>query len=330
MQPTVIKDNDSKIDILDHLNLEHKKELLAIAQVYLDQAIVHVSALDLFEEGILLQTDKGGADFVPFLIDGDLHHKIRQLAMTAVKKQGKNDVKSPWLFKVEQIQFVTANLCRLTLKTPHKILSLEAGYAWRFSLEGFATPLSEQEYAQRAKELPSRYYTMRKCLTTSEQGESLVWVDVFLHNDSKGSCWAKQLKIGEYIYAYQDYYEYTQHLAQGENILIADETGFPTLAAILENWQNPMAPRVISISHQPVEQDYLAQNKLHCNFSLYQINQQNAAQQIIQILDQLPQIDNVWGALESSQAKQIRIYLRHRWGLKAEQNRIKGYWKKTP
>lgn len=86
-----------------------------------------------------------------------------------------------------------------------------------------------------------RWYTLRA--VRPEQGE--VDVDIVLHGDAgPGSAWATRVAIGEHV----GFRQHTAlHLppATGHQLLIADETGAPALAAILESLDNPAAATVL-------------------------------------------------------------------------------------
>jgi len=50
--------------------------------------------------------------------------------------------------------------------------------------------------------------------------------------------------------------------ASGQVLLIADETAYPALVGILENWKNQIHPVVILISAKKDEQNYFSEETL--------------------------------------------------------------------
>lgn len=88
---TTIQDQDRKLDIMDHVNQDHSKELLIIAQTYgKNDQISNATIADIYEEGILLHIqDLTGEQplFVEFELKGDLEEQILYLAYNSFAKQ---------------------------------------------------------------------------------------------------------------------------------------------------------------------------------------------------------------------------------------------------
>lgn len=358
MTRTEIANQAYKIDILEHLNEDHAAELNEIAQAFCHPTAQAVTLRDLFAEGALMEAN-GTEYFVPFNLGGDdLHEKVEYLAYSAKVKLGKPlHAKANHYFEVLANERITPNMCRLTLKSEVALPDNEPGFAWDFALKTLAQApnnvaknatkltacgqLWQRLYWWGLKFLPSekrerilhsfhkdrRYYTLRKAVKSGDKPFSdLAWVDIFLHGETHGGTWAKNLQKGDLIYACAEYHENTDHLHSGQAVLIADETSLPTVADLLERWQNPVPPVVICLTAEQHEQAYLPDYTLPQGSQIHRlVGKQNAAQ-IIEILKSLPHIDNVWGAFEHHTAKAVRLYLRNEQGLSAKQNRVKGYW----
>ncbi|OOF56243.1 hypothetical protein BKK56_04500 [Rodentibacter genomosp. 2] len=348
--------NQDKIDLIEHVNEDHLAELLDISQVFCSPNIKTVKLNDVFENGIEILADSKKY-FVPFNLQiGDPHEKIQYLAYSAKIRLGKPlNAKTNRYFEVLATEKVTPNMLRLTLKSDVPIPD-EIGLAWNFSLKTlekmpkiveFSTKLTAcgklfhrillwglryLSVEKRGRVLYSfykdrRYYTLRSALKSGEKNfYDLALVDIYLHGDTRGGMWANGLQIGDIISAGAEYHEHTEHLQSGYCVLIGDETALPTVASILEKWQNPISPVVICLTQSQAEQSYLSDEAMSNVGKIHYIQSTSNATNIIDVLKSLPQIDNVWGAFEHQNAKEVRFYLRTERGLSANQNRVKGYW----
>lgn len=191
--------------------------------------------------------------------------------------------------------------------------------------------------AQVAGSNKGRYYTLRQLykpqLSTVDstlKGE----VDIYTHEDSPGSKWARSLKAGSIIYADSDYEESIKTMIIGQPLLICDETSMPAVAAMLERWQSQTVPIVISITNENTDFSYfdemLLPKLLQNNLDIIYINASqtnNLAQAVIdQIKAQNKKIDCAWGAIGKNDCKPIKKYLNEEHGLKGKFNRVRAYW----
>ena len=360
-QHTPIADLDAKIDIIDHLNDDHQTELLAIAQAHGHADAAIAKLLDIFVEGCYLtvyQSTHATATqvWIPFVLRGDLEEQILYLAHSAMVKQGKSlHHNQKQYFEVLGQTMVTSHMLRLYLKTDQPLPPNAPGFAWLFSLKVLnaapdATPEASgaiQKLFQRIflRVLPHlskqrrekimlsmvkdmRYYTLRK--VEQREGSEIAWVDVYLHGMTTGGEWAKMLQAGDIIHSTSEYTEATDHLHQGQTLLLADETSLPTVLALLENWHNPIPPILINVLHDEAEHDYVNQIEIPVGTDVHFIDSkcESLDQRVIAVIQALPKIDAVWAALENSLAKKIRKYLREEQGLLGSNNRVKGYWGK--
>lgn len=90
---TAITDTDKKNDLIEHLNEDHPKELLLIAQTYADPHAVKAQLKDIFQEGIIVTTqatELGDVQehWVNFVIKGDLEEQVLYLAYDAITRKG--------------------------------------------------------------------------------------------------------------------------------------------------------------------------------------------------------------------------------------------------
>lgn len=365
---TPIKDVNHKIDIIEHVNQDHQKELLALTQSHINNENISSAEIkDIYQEGVLVQISKANASqeevFVPFELDGDLEEQILYLAYAAMVKQGEQPGRNQnQFFEVIGKQKLTANLLRLELKSTMAFSANSPALAYGFSLKVLnkapdtkaASKGAKTSYVgnlvnrfllwlikrlsskNRRRLLESmskgiRYYTLRKAWKSSAQAPFLDRgsVDVYLHGNTPGSNWAQNLKAGDIIRSQNEIGDKHEHLHQGQAVLIADETAYPALAGILDNWQNPNPPIVFILSSQESEQAYFEEHNLPEGTQVTRIvchyNDQGA--KVVEHLKNTPQIDCAWGALEGESAKTIRYYLRNERDLKGKANRIKAYWR---
>lgn len=305
--------------------------------------------------------------FVPFVLKGDLEENVLYLAYEAMVRQGKQLGNTRKLyFTVTGSHKVSPNMLRLVLDSAVPLPENAPGHAWFFALKTLARlpaqpPASEQRMSvpmqwfnrlllwwlkrvsskRREQVMMSmykgqRYYTLRRAAKTrpdaafADQAE----VDIYLHRGpdgqlTEGSRWAGNLKPGDIILSNAEYHEHTEHLHQGQVVLIGDETALPTVAAILENWRNPQAPVVFSITAHADDQAYLPDSLLPAGAVCHRISgSADVGAAVLDGLATLPQIDAAWGALENTDAKAVRLYLRNTRGMKGSSNRVKGYWKR--
>jgi len=187
-------------------------------------------------------------------------------------------------------------------------------------------------------------------------------VDVFLHGDTPGGSWAQSLQSGDTVVTKREFPEKTEHLRDGQALLIADETSMPTVARLLELWKNPKPPLVVCVTQDIADQCYFDAVKMRssldgidndnsdtdsdCNtesrkdnhFTVLPIvtNQANSGAELATLIDsQLGgylthnplQIGKVWGALEANTAKALRPLLKDRLALSRTDVVVKVYWR---
>ncbi|REL28879.1 siderophore-interacting protein [Thalassotalea euphylliae] len=299
--------------------------------------------------------------FVAFDIDGDLEEKILYLAYAAVVQQGRDfSGTGKRFFEVTNKQNITTNMVRLTVKSSTPLPEHYPGYACAFVLKTLnkvpkkaalsvrqkprLKQLFDQFFIWLVKRLSSskrqqllsrinhniRLYTLRKVWSLPPENpvREYGYIDIFTHDNSPGSQWVKELTVGNIIVSRSETEDQHRHLNCGHALLIADETAYPALAGILECWQNPIPPQVIVISTDQAEQPYFSDEQLRACSKYHRLvcPPTEQGQRVIGLVQQLTNIDVVWGALESSAAKSVRHYLRNERGITGRNNHTKGYW----
>lgn len=357
-------DKQDLTDVIEHVNDDHQDELLSIAQVFIDADAEGATLLDVTDAGLRLhiQTPSGSrSHLLPFSMSGDAEDKILFLAYQAMVRQRKlpPGTKTRY-FRFLERQRLSANMLRLVFATDRPLPVNEPGYAFFFSLKalrpassqkdveyshmplmmrlwfrGILTVMKRLRPAARRKLLTSmysksKYYTLRASFPAeNDDARHIAWVDVYTHDGSPGSVWAANLAPGDMVKSTADYREKTGHVHEGNVLLIADETAMPALAAVLENWRNPLPPTMILISRSAAEQSYIDASLIPERSRVHRIvaDGQERRERIEALLPTLGPLDAAWGALEHNDAKTVRLFLRTHHCLTASNNRVRGYWK---
>ncbi|WP_432452575.1 SIP domain-containing protein [Agarivorans sp. QJM3NY_29] len=368
MSPTPIRDVDHKVDIIDHVNQDHPEELLAIAKSHVsDKQIVSARVKDIFQEGIQLDIvfaveSAQHTILVPFEIEGSLEERILYLAYASIVKQGLDfSGNGKQFFEVLDKQWLTANIIRLTVKSDMPLPEYYPGYAYALVLKGMqkkranSVQQSTQKHCLKRiadhlfiwlmKHLSTknrekllykanknvRLYTLRKSWKSSDSAPfpDRGQIDIYTHGNSAGSQWAERLSIGDVFMSRSQTQDQHPHLANGQALIIADETAYPAAAGIIEHWSNALPPVVIILSANKEQQNYFSEDSLPRGAQLHRVvcAEQEQATEVLRILRSLDNIDAVWAALESSSATKVRHYLRNQRHIKGKNNHTKAYWK---
>ncbi len=141
MQKTPLSNHDEKFDIIEHINQDHRDEVLSIVQVFTDHTdATSATLIDIFEEGaelqVLLPALSESVDvFVPFQITGDVEEKLLYQAYSAMAKQGKalSDSRRQF-FEIVDTRSLTPNIIRLTIASDAPLPEHSPAYAYGFLL----------------------------------------------------------------------------------------------------------------------------------------------------------------------------------------------------
>ncbi|AEF53275.1 siderophore-interacting protein [Marinomonas posidonica] len=343
-----------------HLNGSFKIVSAKIVDLFEEGVLIQASTLD--EKTSESNTSDNHQDvFAPFVINGSLEDKILYLAYAAIVKQGRDfSGTGKRFFEVINTQNITRNITRLTLQSSTPLPDYYPGHAFAFVLKSLqkrpefvASPQNKKSWQknlfdrvfiwlmkhlsnkQRQKLLMSankdvRLYTLRKAWQ-SEASDFIdqAHVDIFTHDNTLGSQWANSLNKGDIISSRSEAKDKHPHLHQGQALLIADETAYPALAGILEQWQNPIAPYIILLSEKESEQAYFSHTDLPNDAQIERIvcAPQQQGKKVLTVLEKITEIDAVWGAFESDSAKQVRHFLRNERKVMGRNNHTKAYWR---
>jgi len=374
--PLAIADKDQ---FINHVNEEHQDELAMFINAFTDRSTSEydvTSVKEIYADGLLLdvattyysktagdahQDQSLVSDYIdqkpPTLISQYFIHFIAPISdATALQEQyitllqmsarklGKRTVTlQEQCFTVIDGYYASPNLYRLVVNAPDNTPLNHAGYAYLFELNP-AVLLASTAPSENLDKPLQRYYTLRKAWQDSDSASVQAWIDVYIHGDTPGGNWARSLSPDMRIKSMREYPENTEHLTDGQCLLICDETSLPTVAHLLENWQNPLPPLVIAITNDPDDISYLRELRLSDplrhdahflqNNLLHIVNTPtiSLAEQISALLNTslaiLPlRIGKVWGALEATEVKSLRKQLKTTLGLSRQDMVLKVYWR---
>ena len=352
---------------MNHVNEEHQDELAMFVEAFADTKIGYDTSVlvkEVYRDGLLLETstqpfksvlthqmksDATNHYFIEFdnLIDETVTIKSQyiHLLQVASKRLGKLAIKQQErFFEVVEGYYASPNMYRLVVSAPADTPLNQAGYAYLFELNA-VTPKGDQPATSPEK--LQRYYTLRRAWQDSNSQTVYGWIDTYIHGDTPGGNWAKASQTGTQLKSVRDYPEKIAHLTEGQCLLICDETSIPTVANLLEDWQNPIAPIVIAITNAAADLNYL--NDLELSPQLTQLTRTgnfkkdnihhivntpatDLTETILSIIDtclskKAISIDKVWGALEASDAKMLRRKLKDKFGLPRQDMVMKVYWR---
>lgn len=358
----------TKMKFMNHVNDEHQDELALFIEAFAETKIcddMRVSVAEVYSDGLLLEATAQNIDtqhidtqsspktvgagsqfFIQFetMIDETVTLKSQyiKLLQVASKKLGKPAIKQQdRQFNVIEGYYASPNMFRLVVKAAIETPLDHAGFAYLFDVKN---DLPKGDELKQSAEKLQRYYTLRKAWKDAASHEVSGWVDAYIHGDTPGGNWARAAQVGTQIKSVRDYPEKIAHLKSGQCLLICDETSLPTIANLLESWQNPIAPIVIAVTNDAEDISYLRDLELSQvlaqsdNFKqdniLHIINKPalKLPDAILAAVDMRLEgafidIEKIWGALRSSDAKQLRYQLKAKFGLSRHDMIMKVYWR---
>lgn len=370
--PLVVADKDL---FVEHINDEHQDELVMFINIFAKASIREdavPSIVEIYSDGMLLaltpiNNDQGNTENTAYPIEQhfinfmspindatSLNEQYIILLQRASTKLGKRTIKlRNQFFTVIDGYYASSNMYRLLITAPDNTPLNQPGYAYLLDLGASfvdsklaSAEQNDTDDRNSTNEFQGvyRYYSLRKAWQDADSASVHAWIDVYIHGDTPGGNWARSLGTGAQIKSVREYPEKLDHLTDGQCLLICDETSLPTVANLLENWQNPLSPLVIAITNDPKDISYLhditlskqlrhdgdfkQENLLH----IVNAPTTSLTEQIIMTLNTrlttTPiKIDKVWGALEAADIKSLRPQLKSVLGLSRQDMTIQVYWR---
>ena len=356
----------AKIKFMNHVNDEHQDELALFVEAFADTKLSNDMAVvvaEVYSDGLLLEASVQNVEALPnhkvetlsdavsqFFIEFEnvidetitLKSQYINLLQVASKKLGKQAIKQQErYFTVIDGYYASPNMFRLVVAAPADTPLNHAGYAYLFEMNADVSNRSE---SNNASEKLQRYYTLRKAWQDAETQQIQGWVDTYIHGDTPGGNWARAAQAGTQLKSVRDYPEKIAHLNEGQCLLICDETSMPTVANLLENWQNTIAPIVIVVTNDDADTAYLQDIELSQTLAQISNFKQGSIIHILNTPDiNLPDaivsaidtrledssinIEKVWGALGAADAKVLRRQLKTKFDLSRQDMIMKVYWR---
>lgn len=275
-------DMADKDQFINHVNEEHQDELAMFIKAFTtttESEYDIASIKELYTDGILMDvtTPNHNNDTLantatlssqyfinfttPISESMTLQEQYITLLQTSANKLGKRTIKlQEQRFTVINGYYASPNMYRLVVTAPDNTPLSHPGYAYLFELDSDGLSARKNHSRDHSKDSDKplqRYYTLRKVWQDSSDSSVQAWIDVYIHGDTAGGNWARALDCGVQIKTVREYPEKTEHLSEGQCLLICDETSLPTVANLLENWQNPLPPLVIAITNDREDSSYL-------------------------------------------------------------------------
>ena len=360
----------TKIKFMNHVNDEHQDELAMFVEAFAETKLSNDMAVvvaEVYSDGLLLEAAAQNSESLPshkaeslpdvvkqFFIEFEnvidetvtLKSQYINLLQVASKKLGKLAIKQQArYFTVIDGYYASPNMYRLVVTAPADSPLNHAGYAYLFEMNtDISTSNQPTDASNNASEKLQRYYTLRKAWQDAETQQVQGWVDTYIHGDTPGGNWARAAQVGTQLKSVRDYPEKVAHLSDGQCLLICDETSIPTVANLLENWQNPIVPIVIFVTNDGAEIAYLQDIELSQTLAQISNFKQGSIIHILNTPDiNLPDaivsaidtrledssinIEKVWGALGAADAKVLRRQLKTKFDLSRQDMIMKVYWR---
>lgn len=356
----------TKIKFMNHVNEEHQDELAMFVEAFTNNKLrddISVVVAEAYSDGLLLEASVQQLESLPnhetetppkvaeqYFIEFEhnidemitLKSQYISLLQLASKKLGKLTIKQQErYFTVIDGYYASPNMYRLVVTAPADTPLSHAGFAYLFEV---SHDLSKGNKPTHSAEKLQRYYTLRKAWQDSDSQAIYGWIDTYIHGDTPGGNWARVAQAGTQLKSVRDYPEKIAHLKEGQCLLVCDETSIPTVANLLEDWQNLIAPIIIVITNDIADIDYLQSVELDPKLAVIDSFKQD---NILPILNtpaiSLPDvivatidnrlegtsihIDKIWGAISAADAKVLRRQLKTRFGLSRQDMVMKVYWR---
>ena len=170
----------------------------------------------------------------------------------------------------------------------------------------------------------ARHYTIRRW---NPSGPSIE-IDVVTHGHGRGASWAREARAGDpvAISAARGYYQVPEHTTR--RLLIADATGLPAVARILEE-ASPEETFDVLIELINADDAIALPSPATVNVEWRVSGNGRGPSALVSCMESLhvPHEDTyVWVACESAQSRKARKFIRASWPRHHSLYRIVGYW----
>jgi NADPH-dependent ferric siderophore reductase len=196
-------------------------------------------------------------------------------------------------------------------------LTIDAGFSWE----------AVRDMAPEDQPVGA-YYTLRAWRPEVHELDILM----VLHGDTgPASAWAARAQPGDPVALWGPRTSWTPPEGTDSYLLVADETGLPAVAVILETLPPDAPIHVIaevegeSVRQELASGDHITVTWLHRDGA--EAGTTTALADAVRALDPPRGSPYVWGGAESRAVTQVRRHVRDTWGLPKDQVSLVGYWR---
>lgn len=196
-------------------------------------------------------------------------------------------------------------------------LTIDAGFSWEA-----ARDMAPEEQPVGA------YYTLRAWRPEVHELDILM----VLHGDTgPASAWASRASVGDPVALWGPRTSWSPPAGTDSYLLVADETGLPAVAVILETLGADAPIQVVAeVDDESVRQELLTGDHITVTWLHRDGAEAGTTTALADAVRALPQPGGtpyVWGGAESRAVTQVRRHVRDTWGLPKEQVSLVGYWR---
>ncbi len=172
------------------------------------------------------------------------------------------------------------------------------------------------------------YYTLRRWNPETTELDILM----VLHGDTgPASAWAERVSVGDPVALWGPRTSWAPPEGTDSYLLVADETGLPAVAVILETLAGDAPIQVVAeVDDESVRQDLPSGDHITITWLHRDGAETGTTTALADTVRTLPQPSGtpyVWGGAESRAVTQVRRHVRDTWGLPKEQVSLVGYWR---
>jgi NADPH-dependent ferric siderophore reductase len=345
--------------LLDHVNAEYEDSLLLIGRVLGDRpqaTATRMTALDRRGVEVVVTDPEGDhrrrLGFAGEITDADqLTAELFGLVALARERSGEEGVTSAELVLQEmttirtfltsvvavtdihphlrQITFGGGDLATFTPAGPDTFLYVLLPPPGRVELtiDQSFTWTGYEEMAPEERPVGA-YYTLRRWRPEQQELDVLF----VLHGDTgPASAWATRARPGDPVALWGPRTAYEPPATTDAYLLVADETGLPAVAAILESLPEGTPVQVVAEVDNPAErQDLPAAPSFDVTWVYREGAPAGTTSLLVDAVRALPApsaTSYVWGGGESRAMTAVRKYVRREVGLSREQVSLVAYWR---
>lgn len=196
-------------------------------------------------------------------------------------------------------------------------LTIDQGFSWEAARE---MPADEQPVGA--------YYTLRRW--RPEQAE--LDILMVLHGDAgQASAWAERASVGDPVALWGPRTSWAPPAGTDSYLLVADETGLPAVAVILETLPAGTPVQVVAeVADEATRQDLPEGDHIEVTWLHRDGVEAGTTTLLADAVRALPAPTGtpyVWGGAESRALTQVRRHVRDTWGLSRDQVSLVGYWR---